>query len=174
LTAQIETARLVLRPFTADIIDALLAGDRQQLEEFAGARFPEPLRPPPLMEDALPIMREWLIANSDNAPWLVIDREHGLAVGTSGLAPAPASGEVLTMGYAVYPEFEGRGYTTEASGALLEWAFTRPEVHVVEATIPPWNVASIRVAEKLGMHQAGVGYDDEVGEVLIYRVERTA
>jgi RimJ/RimL family protein N-acetyltransferase len=135
LTAQIDTARLTLRPFTADIIDALLAGDRQRLEELADARFPEPLRPPPLMEDALPTLREWLIADPDSAPWLLIEHEEAVAVGTSGVAPHPASG-VYTMGYAVYPEFEGRGYTTEGSRALLEWAFKRPEVHVVEATIP--------------------------------------
>ena len=43
----------------------------------------------------------------------------------------------------------------------------------MRATIPPDNIPSIRVAEKLGMELVGKGEDPEVGEVLLYEVRRS-
>ncbi len=53
----LSTPRLELVPFTADAIDALLAGDESRLSILTGATFPAPLRPPPLLEDVLPLVR---------------------------------------------------------------------------------------------------------------------
>jgi hypothetical protein len=57
----LETERLRLAPLTAGALDALIDNDRARLEAFTGARFPEPLPAPPLMEDALPSLRDELL-----------------------------------------------------------------------------------------------------------------
>ena len=59
---RIDTPRLRLQSLTADAIDALLAGDAVRLGALTGARFPLPVRPPPLTEDVLPIVRDRLRA----------------------------------------------------------------------------------------------------------------
>ena len=42
----VRTARLELTPMTADVIDALLAGDAGRLQSLTGARFRSPAAPP--------------------------------------------------------------------------------------------------------------------------------
>lgn len=171
----IETERLSLRPFTIDILDALIAADRELLQALSGARFPDPLTPPPLMEDALPFIRDRMRQEPDGWPsWFAVERATGLAVCAGGAGFAPDDRGVATLGYSCYPAFEGRGFATELARALIEWAIAQPGVAAVEATIPPWNRASIRVAEKLGMSRAGTVRDDEAGEVFVYRLERAA
>lgn len=168
----IATARLTLRPFTVAIIDALLGGERERLEALAGGRFPEPLEPPPLMEDALPFMREQMVADPEAWPaWFAIERERGLVVCAGGAGFGGGEDGVAFLGYSVYPAFEGRGFATEFASALIEWVRTQPGVKALEATIPPWNAGSVRVAEKLGMRVAGTAQDDEVGEVRVYRLD---
>ncbi len=167
----IETARLTLRPFSVAIIDALLAGDRERLEVLSCGRFPEPLQPPPLMDDALTFMREQMLAAPEAWPaWYAIERVRGLVVCAGGAGFGGGEDGVVVLGYSVYPAFEGRGFATEFAAALIEWVRARPGVTAVEATIPPWNAGSVRVAEKLGMRLAGTAQDDEVGEVLVYRL----
>jgi RimJ/RimL family protein N-acetyltransferase len=49
------------------------------------------------------------------------------------------------------PDFQGRGFATEAVGALVTYAFETLGADVVRAYANANNRASIRVAEKLGM-----------------------
>ena len=79
----------------------------------------------------------------------------------------------MLIGYAMYPGREGHGYATEATRALVEWAFTQPGVRTVRAMAPVWNTPAVQVAEKVGMRPVGSSEDDEVGEVLIYETVRT-
>ena len=49
------------------------------------------------------------------------------------------------------PAFQGRGYATEAVGALVAYAFDALGADVVRAYADADNTPSIRVAEKIGM-----------------------
>jgi RimJ/RimL family protein N-acetyltransferase len=59
------------------------------------------------------------------------------------------------MGWAVHPEEWGKGYATEAAWHLMDWAFADLNLHRVVAFCHADNSASVRVMEKLGMHQDG-------------------
>ena len=87
--------------------------------------------------------------------------------------PPDGDGAVL-IGYAMYPQFEGRGYATEAVRAMIEWAFHQPGVRLVRALAPVWNTPALRVAENVGMRPVATGEDDDVGEVLVYAVSAPA
>jgi len=168
----LATDRLVLIPQTADVLDALIDGDRGRLEALTGARWPDPLEAPPLMADALPWMLDQLRA--DPPPhhwwgWVVITGATREVVGSLGLAGEPDVGAVQ-LGYTVYPQFEGHGYATEAARAVACWALRQPGVERIRATIPPWHAASLRVAAKLGMMQTGMAQDDDVGDVLVFEL----
>lgn len=171
MLARISSERLDLVAMTWEIVDALIGGDADRLARLTGARFRVPVQPPPLTRDALPFMRDRL--NSDPtevgwSQWLILLRETGSAAGSAGFVGKPDDAGVVTLGYSIYPEFEGRGVATEAARALIEWAFDQAEVIRVRATIPPWHAASLRVARKANMKRVGTAHDDEAGEVLVY------
>ncbi len=171
----IRTDRLTLTPFSAEAIDALLAGDALRLSALTSAAFPQPLAPPPLMEDVLPDLRDRLRRDPSQDgwwSWVVVRRDTGQAVGSVGLGGPPDAEGAVIMGYATYPGHEGHGFATEAAGGLLDWALRQPGVRRVAATIPPWNEKSVRVAEKIGMRRVGALWDEEVGDVLLYAADR--
>jgi RimJ/RimL family protein N-acetyltransferase len=173
----IRTERLTLTPFTADAIDALLAGDALRLAALTTAAFPSPLAPPPLMEDILPALASTLRADPAQEgwwAWVVIRRDTGQCVGSVGLGGPPDAEGAVVMGYATYPGFEGHGFATEAAQGLLQWALQQPGVKRVAATIPPWNEQSVRIAEKIGMQRVGAMWDEEVGDVLLFAADRKA
>jgi RimJ/RimL family protein N-acetyltransferase len=81
----------------------------------------------------------------------VEERESGRLVGDVGISPAEGEPSVIKVGYTMSPTFQGRGYATEAVGALIGYAFDALGVEIVRAYASAENVASIRVAEKVGM-----------------------
>lgn len=54
------------------------------------------------------------------------------------------------VGWTLHPDFCGKGYATEAGRASIEYAFDVLGWDEVVHVIAPENIASIRVAEKLG------------------------
>lgn len=75
-----------------------------------------------------------------------------LTVQVGAASGPPHRGE---LGYSFNRGHWGRGYATEAAGALLHWAFDTAGLHRVEATCRPANPASAHVLEKLGMRREG-------------------
>jgi RimJ/RimL family protein N-acetyltransferase len=59
------------------------------------------------------------------------------------------------VGWAVHPDEWSRGYATEAAWWVMDWAFKELNVHRVVAFCHEDNAASVRVMQKLGMHQDG-------------------
>lgn len=171
------TERLELAPLTTEALEAWIVGDHERLEALTGARFEAPPSPPPLMEDALPAMRDGLRPGSEGegwGPWLIVARATREALGSCGLRGKPDFVGAVEMGYSLYPRFERQGYATEAARAIAGWALEQPGVTAVRATIPAQHTASLRVAEKLGMRQVATARDDEVGEILVVEVRGMA
>jgi len=65
--------------------------------------------------------------------------------------------ELLTweLGYIFNPAFQGQGFATEASTALIRFGFEHWDIHRVVAHCNPENIASWRVMEKIGMQCEG-------------------
>jgi RimJ/RimL family protein N-acetyltransferase len=60
------------------------------------------------------------------------------------------------VGYAFNQDHWGKGYCTEATRVMVNFAFSNLHMHRVYATdIVSENTASVRVAQKLGMHHEG-------------------
>ena len=169
-TLRLTTERLELSPLSDAALDALIRGDGVELATLTGARFPDPVVAPPLMEDALAFMRDRLRADPGEAnwwAWLIVEASTREAVGSLGFGGRPDTDGAVTLGYAIYPAFKGRGFATEAARALVAWALGQPGVGAVRATIPVGHTPSLRVAEKAGMRRIGRDRDDEVGELLV-------
>ena len=86
----------------------------------------------------------------------IIETHGGTFVGDCGLTWQEVNGEPkLEVGYHVVTAQQGRGYATEALGALLEHLSSWPEVRTVVAETLPDNHASIRVLENNGFVLTG-------------------
>jgi RimJ/RimL family protein N-acetyltransferase len=97
-----------------------------------------------------------MMGRASGAPggWIqfsVEERETGGLVGDIGLSLADGEPGVIKVGYTMSPAFQGRGYATEAVGALIDYAFDTLGADTVRAYASAENIASIRVAEKVGM-----------------------
>lgn len=103
----------------------------------------------------------------------VEEQESGRLVGDVGLSPADAEAGVIKVGYTIDPAFQRRGYATEAVGALVDYALDTLGAEVVRAYASADNVASIRVAERVGMRlvERFEHHDDE-GRWFGVRYER--
>lgn len=102
----------------------------------------------------------------------------GHAIGrVKGWEVSPYNG-YLQLGYDVAPVHRGKGYMTEAVGAVIRYMLTEAEANRVYCSVRECNMASRRVCEKNGMRHEGIlrqhyarqdgGYDD----VYIYGVIR--
>lgn len=90
----------------------------------------------------------------DPGGWVQLSVEEldtGTLVGDVGLSPAEDEPGVIKVGYTISPAFQGKGYATEAIGALVDYAFDRLDADVVRAYASADNLPSIRVAEKVGL-----------------------
>ena len=85
--------------------------------------------------------------------WLITILDGGHAAGIIDFRLTACRAEV---GYVLARRHWGRGFMTEAAGAVVEWVIAQPEIHRVWATVDLENVASQRVLEKAGMVKEGV------------------
>ena len=84
--------------------------------------------------------------------WLVSLKETGEPVGQAGIMMIELD-DVIEAGLGYIIDFTawGNGYATEAAAACVAYAFNSLGSDRVVAPIRPANVASARVAEKIGM-----------------------
>ena len=59
------------------------------------------------------------------------------------------------IGWVIHPDYQRRGYASEAASALLRHGFERMKLHRIIATCQPENPASYGVMEKIGMRREG-------------------
>ncbi|WMM24943.1 GNAT family N-acetyltransferase [Tissierella sp. MB52-C2] len=93
----------------------------------------------------------------------ITDKETGMLYGAVALSNNQRfnNGEIA---YWIGEEFWGNGYATEASKAILEFAFNVKGYHKVYARYFASNPASGRVIEKLGMVREGILIDHVMKE----------
>ncbi|QOR71980.1 GNAT family N-acetyltransferase [Ruania alkalisoli] len=85
----------------------------------------------------------------------VADKQTDRAVGHAGLSLRSDSGRAVG-GYAISPQCRGRGYAKDALIALTGFGWSIQALHRIELYIEPWNVASLRTAERAGYLREGV------------------
>ena len=85
----------------------------------------------------------------------VIERTSGRYIGGVGLRPVGGNPAILDIGYAFAVEFHGKGYATEAVGALVDEAFAQRGAERIFGHVFVGNTGSRRVMEKLGFVHEG-------------------
>lgn len=144
----IQTARLVLRRFT-----------REDLEAFQGYRSDPVLARyqgwEPMPDEQA---RSFLAGQARQAlgaagQWLqvaVTRRETGEVIGDLGLCVVDESEGVVALGFTVARSAQGRGYATEAVNAVLEALLGQRSVGSVVAVTDARNAASVALLRRVG------------------------
>jgi [ribosomal protein S5]-alanine N-acetyltransferase len=142
----IETDRLVLCPVTMDDRAAVLAhwaapDVRRFL--FDGAM----LSAAEVAEAITDSVRDFTAAGYGF--WIIREPDGPGLIGTAGLRPLDDVG--LEIFYSLAPGSWGKGYATEAAGAVVEYALGPLGLPEVLAEIDEGNAASVAVVKRLGM-----------------------
>lgn len=121
----------------------------------------------------------YLIERLENYPgyrgwsrYIAVKTESGRTLaGACGLLGPVELTDDPEIGYGLVPQFQHRGYATEAVAGLIAWIFSHPHVRSVNAQTFPGHEPSLRVLARSGFRFAGPGPGPEVGTVL-YRKYR--
>jgi [ribosomal protein S5]-alanine N-acetyltransferase len=118
--------------------------------------------------------RDAVAADPGSTRWgvrLFVLEEPRTLVGFGGFKGPPRAGAV-ELGYAIAPDWEGRGLATAAVRELLREAFAAPDVRTVIAHTRAEPGPSVRVLEKSGFSREGEVHDDGVGTAWRFRLDR--
>jgi len=146
--SQLETKRLTLRPMLESDFEALhlIFTDPKVMACFGVDLFTREQ------------MRHWLQRNLDHQRefgyglFSVVLKETGDLIGDCGLEQMDVNGvQVAELGYDFCSEFWNQGYATEAATAVKDYAFNVLKLPMLISLIRVGNLASKRVAEKVGM-----------------------
>lgn len=89
--------------------------------------------------------------------WLVFSKETGKLIGRAGL-------EHNEMGYMIAPEFQNLGYATEVCRFIVDYARKNTDFEELYCRIDEKNVASVRLAKRLGFVRNGqIGNERNTG-----------
>ncbi len=80
----------------------------------------------------------------------------GAAIGHCGLWLSELGEGRGTAGYAIVPSARGRGFAADALRALTAFGWTVPGLFRIALYIEPWNIGSIRTAERAGYAREGL------------------
>ena len=161
----LETDRLILRHLEPDDLDDL----------FALYADPEVVRYIPDAPQTLAETKEeldWFLHGHPRRPelglWATIFKPTNQFVGRCGLLPWTIDGQdEVEVAYTIAPSHWGQGLGTEAAQAILDYGFNALGFTRLVSLIDEENVASIRVAEKIGMAFEKASRD-EIGPFWLY------
>jgi RimJ/RimL family protein N-acetyltransferase len=148
---RIETDRLLLRPPRGEDFEgwAAFMADEEAARWIGG-----PMSRALAWRGFLTVVGAWEVQGF--GMFSVVERATGQWVGRLGpWMPEGWPGPEVAWGIA--RDRWGRGYATEGSAAAIDWAFDALGWEEVIHAIDPENVASVRVAERLGSRRRGTG-----------------
>src|SRR6516164_9152933 len=155
----IGTQRLRLRPRVEGDIEPIIVMDADpEVRRFMGGpRDPEIHRKEVLANIATPPPTHW--------SWAIEWKHRPGFLGMCLLRPLEGT-DFICFGCRLLRQHWGQGIATEAARAVLAHALHVLGIDPVVAIVDPRNLASIRVAEKIGLRQVGTAY--HYGTVQIF------
>lgn len=127
------------------------------------------------LEDAFPVWNAWAVQFPDAHEWYlgweIVLPEERIAIGAIGLAGPPDHEGAVLVGYHLDLRQRGKGFAAEALNGVCDWAFGDPRVKKVTATIPGWNLPSVRVAERCGFHPNGKRVEEGMELIVFERLK---
>jgi RimJ/RimL family protein N-acetyltransferase len=171
---EIRTDRLLLRRYRAEDLDRLAA--IQSLPEVSRFLYWEPrtrAEVEPALAQRIAQMR---LQRDDDVVTLAVERlDDGLLLGDATIFLRSVAHRQVEVGYVFHPDAGGHGYATEATRALIDFAFDALNAHRVFARTDARNTASAALLNRLGMRQEAHFREAEIfkgawGDELVFAV----
>jgi RimJ/RimL family protein N-acetyltransferase len=147
----IETERLVLGGWRMDQLDDLvrLHGDARVSTSLSTSGAPW------TREQCARSLAQWieLFETQRMGKLRAVRKADGVLVGRAGYSLYEGTPEI---GYALYPEFHGHGYATEAAAALRDWIFRDTEWDHFIGFADVRNAPSRKILRGIGMRETHV------------------
>lgn len=151
LMPKLKTGRLVIQPFTVELVRSAMLGPAA-VSKLLGVSV-SPGWPIAEMVEALPAFEQMLLSDPQLGQWMgsIILREQNRLIGDMGFLSRPNEQGEAEIGFGLAADYRGQGYAQEAVSALIAWGWMQPELKKITACCEPENRASIRLLKKLGM-----------------------
>jgi ribosomal-protein-alanine N-acetyltransferase len=148
---QIETERLILRKPKPEDAVAAFEGWAQDTEVTEYLTW----QPHQHVEQTSEFIRRCIVDwdKGWRFPYIITIKAGGQV---AGMIDPRVEGHKLGIGYALARPYWGKGYMTEATRAIIDWALRQKEIYRVYATTDVENIGSQRVLEKAGMTCEGL------------------
>lgn len=168
----LETERLFLRRLILDDLDSLfkLYSD-PEIRKY----FPEGVLNYEETKEEL----EWHMNGHPHHPelglWATVHKETGKFIGRCGLLPWTLDGQdEVEIAYLLDKAYWKQGLATEAAQGILRYGFEQLNLSRLICMIDPGNIASQRVAERIGMtfEKKVDGYEGDNIPFYIYSITR--
>jgi len=166
----IETARLILKPWTEDYTDdfARLCGDERVMKYISRGRALTHDEANKISERATGLWVE-----HGYGPWVALDKVSGRFVGRIGLnllADWPLL-DKWEVGWELIPEFWGRGLASEGGKTAVDYGFAQAHLRRIISVTVAGNAASRRVMEKVGLTFQGFFAYRDATDVVWYAAD---
>jgi [ribosomal protein S5]-alanine N-acetyltransferase len=168
---EIETKNLTLVPHVPTHLVALTESE-DAYEKLSGMRIARGVRE--FLHAASADFMTRLRAATAPDPWYfgfaVLHKIDHVMIGFCSFTGPPDSNGLVEIAYGIAPDYQGKGFATEAAAALVEFASHDQRVTTTCAHTLPETNASTRVLEKCGFNRIGEIIDAENN--LVWRWER--
>ena len=143
----LTTERMVLRELRRSDAEQVFA---LRSDPLVMQHVPRPLAA--TTEDALALIDliTSMVAANDAVQWAITVKGDDTFLGLIGFWRMEKEHHLAELGYMLAHEHWGKGYISEAIGALIPFGFNTLGFHRIEAITRPENAASIRALEKNG------------------------
>jgi|SRR6185436_18186841 len=88
--------------------------------------------------------------NNEAIAWAMKLKETGKTVGHITFWRIIKEHHRAEIGYAMFPEYWGKGFMTEAIQRVIDYGFSEIKFHSIEANVNPNNQPSIKLLERVG------------------------
>ena len=102
----------------------------------------------------------------------IIDKKAKTVVGDICCKSEPDKNNEIEIGYGINLSQQKKGYATEAVQTLIDYLFKNTDIASVKAECNIDNISSIRVLEKFSFKRIGKRFDDEDGDLIIWKKEK--
>lgn len=146
----VATERLVLRFMTAADVDDVHA--YQSRPDVCRYMLFEP-RDRATVAEKVAEHAEARELRGDGDYWQLAVSLDGRVIGDVFFTIKSVAQQTAEIGWTMHPDFHGRGYMTEAAGAVLAVAFEQIGLRRVIANLDPRNAASVSLCRRLGLRE---------------------
>ena len=167
MSTVLETNRLLLRHQVIQDLDELWA-------LYCDSQITKYIPDAPRTREEAKEELEWHMHGHPRFPelglWATVHKETGKFIGRCGLLPWTIDGQnEVEVAYTISRDYWGQGLATEAAQAILVYGFEKLNLTRLISIIDPENIASQRVAKKIGMKFEKEA-QDELGTFWIFSI----